>query len=44
MSNKQNWKILYENIKKMRETIKAPVDTMGCFKCADMSADPKVNA
>ena len=31
-----------ENIKVMRSAQVAPVDTMGCHKCADTGSDPKV--
>ncbi|XP_065371821.1 endonuclease III-like protein 1 [Calliphora vicina] len=36
-----NWEIMLENIRKMRSNDKAPVDTMGCHKCADENADEK---
>lgn len=36
-----NWKIILENIRKMRFKMDAPVDTMGCHKCADENADDK---
>lgn len=37
-----NWKLILDNIRRMRSTDKAPVDTMGCHKCADENADEKV--
>ncbi|KAL5290553.1 NTHL1 family protein [Megaselia abdita] len=36
-----NWKTVLENIRKMRVEKDAPVDTMGCHKCADEDADDK---
>lgn len=38
----KNWELMLENIRKMRSNDNAPVDTMGCHKCADESADEKV--
>lgn len=38
----ENWKTILENIRIMRSKDKAPVDTMGCHKCADENADEKV--
>uniref|UniRef100_A0A1I8MF46 Endonuclease III homolog n=1 Tax=Musca domestica TaxID=7370 RepID=A0A1I8MF46_MUSDO len=37
----ENWKTILENIRIMRSKDKAPVDTMGCHKCADENADEK---
>ena len=37
-----NWECLYGNIRKMREDRTAPVDTMGCDRCNDIDASPKV--
>lgn len=28
-----NWRDIYDNIKLMRQTKNAPVDTMGCAEC-----------
>ncbi|TMW44036.1 hypothetical protein DOY81_010885 [Sarcophaga bullata] len=36
-----NWKLILENIRQMRSDDNAPVDTMGCHKCADENADEK---
>lgn len=36
------WKETYDTIKKMRETIVAPVDTMGCDQAQLKEQDPKV--
>ncbi|XP_075147791.1 nth-like DNA glycosylase 1 [Haematobia irritans] len=36
-----NWKEILENIRIMRCKDNAPVDTMGCHKCADENADDK---
>jgi endonuclease-3 len=35
----KNWQQIYENIAAMRNEHPAPVDTMGCEKCADPKAD-----
>jgi hypothetical protein len=37
-----NWKNHLDNIKKMRKNRTAPVDEMGCHKCADELANEKV--
>ncbi|XP_076756424.1 nth-like DNA glycosylase 1 [Xylocopa sonorina] len=37
-----NWEIILENIKEMRKHQTAPVDEMGCHKCADPKASAKV--
>ncbi|XP_011184684.2 endonuclease III-like protein 1 [Zeugodacus cucurbitae] len=37
----QNWRLILENIRSMRTDVEAPVDTMGCHKCADNEADEK---
>ncbi|KAM7359318.1 endonuclease III-like protein 1 isoform 1-T1 [Cochliomyia hominivorax] len=36
-----NWQLMLENIRQMRANDKAPVDSMGCHKCADENADEK---
>ena len=36
------WKEQYENIRKMRETRNAPVDTHGCFMLAEKDVPPEV--
>lgn len=38
------WKQQYENIRKMRETRNAPVDTHGCFMLAERDVAPEVSA
>ncbi|KAL0127202.1 hypothetical protein PUN28_005476 [Cardiocondyla obscurior] len=38
-----NWEVILKNIKEMRKDKTAPVDTMGCHKCADPNASPKVS-
>lgn len=38
----QNWEKILQNIRLMRSCVDAPVDTMGCQKCADENADEKV--
>jgi len=38
-----NWEIIFENIKEMRKHKTAPVDAMGCQKCADPNANPIVS-
>ncbi|CAL7937399.1 unnamed protein product [Xylocopa violacea] len=37
-----NWETILENIKEMRKNKTAPVDKMGCHKCADPKASAKV--
>lgn len=37
-----NWEVVLKNLREMRKNFDAPVDTMGCDKCHDDSADPKV--
>ncbi|CAL7940934.1 unnamed protein product [Xylocopa violacea] len=37
-----NWETILENIKEMRKHQTAPVDEMGCHKCADPKASAKV--
>lgn len=37
-----NWKRTLDNIRQMRQSQSAPVDTMGCHKCSDETADEKV--
>lgn len=39
----QNWRLILENIRLMRSSVDAPVDTMGCHKCSDDEADEKVS-
>jgi len=38
----KNWREVLNNIREMRKQRDAPVDTMGCDKCADESARPEV--
>ncbi|EGI68191.1 PREDICTED: endonuclease III-like protein 1 [Acromyrmex echinatior] len=38
-----DWEIILENIKEMRKSETAPVDTMGCHKCTDPDASPVVS-
>ncbi|XP_031846226.1 nth-like DNA glycosylase 1 [Nomia melanderi] len=38
-----NWEIILENIREMRKHETAPVDEMGCHKCADPKASVKVS-
>lgn len=38
-----NWETILKNIKEMRKHATAPVDTMGCHKCADPNASPVVS-
>ncbi|XP_076171543.1 nth-like DNA glycosylase 1 [Ptiloglossa arizonensis] len=38
-----NWETILENIKEMRKHRTAPVDEMGCHKCADPKASAKVS-
>lgn len=38
----KNWQQMIENIREMRKTRSAPVDTMGCHKCSDETASEKV--
>jgi hypothetical protein len=37
----KNWKLILENIRKMRKSHPAAVDEMGCEKCSDDNADDK---
>lgn len=39
-----NWKEVYDKIKHMRESIVAPVDTMGCDRAQFKETDPKVRS
>jgi endonuclease-3 len=39
----KNWHEVVNNIREMRKQRDAPVDSMGCDKCADESAPPEVN-
>ncbi|EZA60279.1 hypothetical protein DMN91_011158 [Ooceraea biroi] len=38
-----NWEIILKNIREMRKHGTAPVDEMGCHKCADPNASPVVS-
>lgn len=38
-----NWETVLENVKEMRKHKTAPVDDMGCHKCADPNASPSVS-
>lgn len=38
-----NWETILENIKEMRKYETAPVDEMGCHKCADPDASPSIS-
>lgn len=38
-----NWEEVVDNLRKMRKDFDAPVDSMGCDKCIDRSANHKVN-
>lgn len=38
-----NWEIILENVKEMRKHRTAPVDEMGCHKCADPNASPSIS-
>lgn len=38
-----NWETILENVKEMRKNKTAPVDDMGCHKCADPNASPSVS-
>jgi endonuclease-3 len=38
----KNWREVLNNLREMRKQRDAPVDTMGCDKCADESARPEV--
>ncbi|CAG0889399.1 unnamed protein product [Darwinula stevensoni] len=38
----ENWQEVLDNIREMRKDRTAPVDTMGCEKCGDETAEPKV--
>lgn len=39
----KNWQQLLENIREMRKSRPAPVDTMGCHKCSDDAAPENVS-
>ncbi|KAL1494005.1 hypothetical protein ABEB36_009680 [Hypothenemus hampei] len=41
-STPPNWELILENLRDMRKKFDAPVDSMGCFKCADENASPEV--
>ncbi|XP_065290673.2 endonuclease III-like protein 1 isoform X3 [Dermacentor albipictus] len=38
----KNWEEVLANVRKMRQAIEAPVDTMGCDKCVDQSVPQKL--
>lgn len=38
----KDWSLKLDNIRKMRSALDAPVDTMGCERLAQTSADPQV--
>lgn len=38
-----NWEIVLNNLREMRKNFDAPVDSMGCDKCFDENAPPKVS-
>ena len=38
----KNWETALDNLREMRKHKDAPVDSMGCEKCFDTEADPKV--
>lgn len=38
-----NWEEVVNNLREMRKRFDAPVDSMGCDRCPDETADPKVN-
>ncbi len=40
----ENWREVYDTIKKMRSRIAAPVDTMGCDQAQHKESDPKVRS
>lgn len=37
-----NWELTLDNIRKMRDSSDAPVDTMGCEQCVDRGESSKV--
>ncbi|CAH0564282.1 unnamed protein product [Brassicogethes aeneus] len=37
-----NWELILKNLREMRKNADAPVDKMGCDKCSDEEASPKV--
>lgn len=39
----KNWEKMMQNMREMRKNGSAPVDTMGCHKCSDETADGKVS-
>lgn len=39
-----NWEIVLNNLRDMRKNFNAPVDSMGCHKCHDQAASPKVSS
>ena len=38
----ENWEVVYDNIKIMRQNMDAPVDTMGCDQQQDQDSPPEV--
>ena len=38
----ENWEVVYNNIKIMRQNMDAPVDTMGCDQQQDQDSPPEV--
>lgn len=38
-----NWEVVLNNLREMRKNFDAPVDSMGCSKCHDEEAPPKVS-
>lgn len=38
----ENWYEMLKNLREMRKNSDAPVDSMGCQRCMDENADPKV--
>ena len=39
-----NWELVYDNILEMRKELNAPVDSMGCERIHDRTADEKVSS
>ncbi|XP_018561825.1 endonuclease III-like protein 1 [Anoplophora glabripennis] len=37
-----NWEVVLDNLREMRKNFDAPVDSMGCHKCYEENAPPKV--
>ncbi|KAF8787035.1 Endonuclease III-like protein 1 like protein [Argiope bruennichi] len=38
----ENWRVVLDNIQKMRKMYKAPVDSLGCEECPEKNVSPKV--